>query len=324
MSRENFELVLAHQQPHAFVHMCDHRMILLPGEHNIGGERQPNGTIVGKDWFGCTWTELGNGAIDGCTITPNTTPLDDIADFAGHIPTAEQVRAYDWKGYAEQALAGFDRSNQLLEARSLVGFFERMHCLIGFENALCAFYEDPDAVHAFFQAMLEYKKVVVDCTKEYLNPDIMIFDDDYGTAQNTFMSPDMWREFFPQYWRELIAYVHSKGMKCELHSCGYITPLVGDFVDVGFDILQPLQTHNDLKGIKAQYGDKIILRLAIFDKQMAALNQTEDQVRADLRSYYEILAPGGNFIPELVPIQDRYYEIQAEVQDQYEKELFGL
>ena len=168
MSRENFELVLAHQQPHAFVHMCDHRMILLPGEHNIGGEQQPNGTIVGKDWFGCTWTELGNGAIDGCTITPNTTPLDDIADFAGHIPTAEQVRAYDWKGYAEQALAGFDRSNQLLEARSLVGFFERMHCLIGFENALCAFYEDPDAVHAFFQAMLEYKKVVVDCTKEYL------------------------------------------------------------------------------------------------------------------------------------------------------------
>ena len=95
-------------------------------------------------------------------------------------------------------------------------------------------------------------------------------------------------------------------------------------MDVGFDILQPLQTHNDLKGIKAQYGDKIILRLAIFDKQMAALNQTEDQVRADLRSYYEILAPGGNFIPELVPIQDRYYEIQAEVQDQYEKELFGL
>lgn len=123
MSRENFELVLAHQQPHAFVHMCDHRMILLPGEHNIGGEQQPNGTIVGKDWFGCTWTELGNGAIDGCTITPNTTPLDDIADFAGHIPTAEQVRAYDWKGYAEQALAGFDRSNQLLEAPLPGGLF---------------------------------------------------------------------------------------------------------------------------------------------------------------------------------------------------------
>ena len=91
-------------------------------------------------------------------------------------------------------------------------------------------------------------------------------------------------------------YVHSKGMKFELHSCGYVTPLVGDFVELGMDILQPVQTNNDLKAMKEQWGDKIVYRLAIFDKQFDRLGQSEDQVRADIRSYYEILAPGGNFI----------------------------
>ena len=74
--------------------------------------------------------------------------------------------------------------------------------------------------------------------------------------------------------------------------------------------------------MKEQWGDKIVYRLAIFDKQFDRLGQTEDQVRADIRSYYEILAPGGNFIPDLVPINDRYYEIQREVQDQFEAEFF--
>lgn len=300
-------------------------MVFTPGEHAIDPEVQPDGTSIGKDWFGCTWTQMaGDSPIAGATITPNTEPYEEVADCVAAVPTAELVRAFDWESCAADQLKGFQRKDQVLEVRSLVGFFERMHCMIGFENALCSFYEDPDGVNDFFAAMLEYKKVAAECTKKYFDPEIMIFDDDYGTAQSTFLSPDMWREFFPPYWKKLTEFVHKLGMKCELHSCGYITPLVGDFVDCGFDILQPLQTHNDLKAIKTQYGDKLILRLAIFDKQMAAVGKSEDEVRADLRGWYETLAPGGNFLPEIVPIQDRYYEIQREVQDAYEKELYGI
>lgn len=324
-TRENYERILAGEQPRAFVHNEDHALVLAPGERNMGGEKQPDGSVIGKDWFGCTWTaQPGNGALAGATPTPGTEPLEDIADFAAYIPTAEQVRAFDWEGYVSGWLKDVDQSKQVVEFRSLSGFFERMHFLVGFENAMCAFYDDPDAVHDYCAAMLEYKKTVAECAKEYAHADIVIFDDDYGTAQSTFISPEMWREFMAPYWKELTAHVHSLGMKVELHSCGYITPLVGDFVECGFDILQPLQTHNDLKYIKENYGDKIVLRLAIFDKVMAAVGKSEDEVRADLRGWYEILAPGGGFIPDIVPIRDRYYEIQAEVQSEYEKELFGL
>ncbi len=325
MSKENYQLVLDHKMPHGLVQTRDHYIVFTPGERNTEETTTtlPDGRRGGTDWFGCHWAEVDDGLMQGATLAPGETRLSDLADFAQCIPTEEQVRAYDWKGYAEKALAKYKPDKQILLVRSLEGFFERMHALVGFEDALCAFYEDPDAVHAYCKALLAYKKVVVDCVKEYFDPDILAFDDDYGTSRSTFFSPDMWVEFFLPYWKELVAYVHSKGMKMELHSCGYITPLVGYFVEAGMDILQPLQTNNDLQAIKDQWGDKIILRLAIFDKQMAALNQTEEEVRADIRRYYEILAPGGMFLPEIVPLKDRYYEIQAEVQAEFEKDFFG-
>jgi uroporphyrinogen decarboxylase len=318
--------ILNHEAPTRFVHPTDIYMVFTPGEHNMGGEKNEQGYIVGDDWFGCSWTEVGQSPIDGATLTPGQEPLEEICEFkeAGCIPTAQQIRAFDWEGYAKKILEHYNPEEDFLQCRSLIGFFERMHCLIGFENALCAFYEDPDAVHEFFQAMLEYKKTVVDCVAEYIKPDLMIFDDDYGTMRSTFMDPDMWREFFPQYWKELVDYTHAKGMKVELHSCGYITPLVGDFVELGFDALQPLQTNNDFKKIKEIAGGRMALRMAIFDKQMATVDQTEDEIRTELRGYYETLAPGGDFLPDLVPINDPYYKLQAEVQDAYEKELYGV
>lgn len=302
----------------------DSVLILTPGERNVGGEKQPDGTTIGLDWFGCSWTESATpGPLGGQTPTPGTRRLDDLADYASVIPTADEVRAFDWAGYARQFLEGVDRSEKVVQVRSLTGPFERMHFLIGFEDALCAFYEEPETVEEFFAAMLEYKKAVVDCVVEHIRPDLIIFDDDYGTARAPFMSPDMWREFFPAFWKPLVEYVHSKGVLFELHSCGYVTPLVGDFVELGMDILQPVQTNNDLKYIKENYGDQIVLRLAIFDKQFAPLGQTEEEVRADIRRYYETLAPGGKFIPDLVPIQDEYYRIQGEVHAELEQELLG-
>ena len=324
-TKETLLAVLAGEETRCFVQPEDAFIVLSPGERNVGGEKQSDGTTIGLDWFGCSWTEAAiPGPLGGQTITPGTQRLADLADYREAIPTAEQVRAFDWAGFAEKVLRHVDRETQIVQFRSLTGPFERLHCLIGFEDALCAFYDEPELVEEFFAAMLEYKKAVVDCVAEHIKPEIMIFDDDYGTSRSTFISPDMWREFFPAFWKPLVEYVHSKGITFELHSCGYITPLVGDFVELGMDILQPVQTNNDLKAIKEQWGNKIVLRMAIFDKQFDRLGQSEEEVRADIRSYYETLAPGGNFIPDLVPIDDRYYEIQAEVQSEFEKEFFGL
>lgn len=325
MAKKDVTLAILNGQPvDRFIRPEDSHMVMTPGERNEGGVEQPDGNIVGKDWFGSEWIAPPiPGPWSGGTITPGGCPCDDIADAVSFVPTPEQVRSFDWKGWSQEALRGYDPDEQILFVRSMTGFFERMHCLIGFENALCAFYEDPEAVEALFAAILEYKKTVVDCICEVMKPDIFCFDDDYGTANSTFISTEMWREFFPQYWKPLVDHVHAKGIKFELHSCGYVTPLVGDFVELGMDILEPVQTHNDLKLLKEKYGDRMVYRFAIFNKQMAGMYDSEEAVRADLREWYSTLAPGGNFFPDLVPIDDPFYEIQARFQAEFEKEFFG-
>ena len=63
------------------------------------------------------------------------------------------------------------------------------------ENALCAFYEYPDEVHEFFDAMCEYKLKCIDLAYKYLKPDVIHMHDDWGTNKNLFFSPEIWREF---------------------------------------------------------------------------------------------------------------------------------
>ncbi|NTV89848.1 MAG: hypothetical protein HGA22_05735 [Clostridiales bacterium] len=320
-SKENFIEILKGGMPRYFPKGSEHRMVLTPGEHNDGGE-MINGVTIGLDWFGCSWSEFGQGIIDGATITPHTKRLSDITAWKEAMPTVDFVKSFDWEGYSEKILEGFDRENQVLECRSLIGLFERMHCLVGFEDALCAFYEEPEAVEEYLQAMVEYKKAVIECVAEYIKPDIMIFDDDYGTSNNTFLSPELWKKFFPPYWKQIIDFVHEKGMYFELHSCGYITPLVGEFVALGMDILQPMQTHNDYTLLKEKFGDKIVFRQAIFDKQLSAINQTEEEIRSEMQGWFRVLAAGGRFLPDLVPLDDPYYKILGEELEKFEKGFF--
>lgn len=324
MAKKDVCLAVYRGQPVTrFVHPEDTHIVMSPGERGEGSEVLASGLVVGKDWFDCTWTipeVMGPWA--GGTIAPNGCPCHDIADAVQFVPTPEQVREFDWQNWAQEALQGFDPNEQILFIRSMTGFFERMHCLIGFEDALCAFYEDPDSVHALFAAILDYKKTVVDCICQVCHPDIFCFDDDYGTANSTFLAPDMWREFFPQYWKPLIDHVHEKGCLFELHSCGYITPLVRDFAQLGMDSLQPVQTHNDLKQLKADAGT-MTLRFAIFDKQMQGMFQKEEDVEQALREWYAVLAEGGHFIPDLVPIDDDFYRIQQKFTEKFEQEFFA-
>lgn len=324
MARKDITFAVYEGKPTTrFVHPKDTHIIMTPGERNMGGVEQPDGTVIGLDWFGSKWIAPKEfGPLAGGTIAPDGCPCEEVADAVELVPTPEQVRSYDWAGWAEEALQGYNPDEQVLFCRSMTGFFERLHCMIGFENALCSFYEDPEGVEDLFAAILEYKKAVVDCVCQVMKPDIFCFDDDYGTANSTFMNPDMWREFFPQYWKPLVEHVHSKGAKFELHSCGYVTPLVGDFVELGMDSLQPVQTHNDLKLLKEKYGEQIVFRFAIFDKQMGGAYDTEEKVRAALQEWYSILAPGGRFIPDLVPIDEPFYKIQKNFTYEFEKTFF--
>ncbi len=255
----------------------------------------------GDDWFGVNWTFTPE--LNSQTETPGQEEIEDLENWRDLIKMPD-LDSYDWEKIAAEATADWDRENRVSLCMLLNGPFERMMSLMGFENALCAFYEYPDEVQELFAAITEHKCNYLRILKEYFNFDVIAFHDDWGNNQNMFFSMDMWREFIKPCIQKVIDCTHELGMIFEMHSCGYIKPTVGELVEMGIDSIQPLQYCNEVDDLKAAYGDKILLSGG-FNTQdvLERPGATEEEIRTEVRRTIDLLAPGGGYCA-LVPIID--------------------
>ena len=144
--------------------------------------------------------------------------------------------------------------------------------------------------------------------------DVIRFGDDLGMTTGPFMDIDTFRTFFKPRYKELCDYVkqHSN-MKIFLHSCGSIRQFIPDLIEVGFDILNPVQTNcygMDAKDLKEEFGREITFWGGGVDTSSVLPIGTPDQVRADVLERCEILSKGGGFI--FAPIHNILPEVPAE------------
>jgi uroporphyrinogen decarboxylase len=225
----------------------------------------------------------------------------------------------------EQILQGMchmmhvDREQEAVSCLMMSGTFERMNQLIGFENALCAFYEYPDEVHEFFEAMCEYKLKCIDLTYKYLKPDIIHMHDDWGTNDNMFFSPEIWREFIKPIEKRLADRIHEYGMIYMHHSCGYITPIVGDLVEIGVDSWHSVQPVNDLKGLKEAYGERIVFAGAVDPQVTDRPGATEEEIRAEVRRVIDTLGKGGGLMASSAVMFSTVQGVDAIIDDEGKK-----
>ena len=284
------------------------------------------GEGTGKDWFGVSWTYIPE--MFSQTETPGQEVLEDLEDWQEKVKFPD-LDAYDWQALAAEATKNWDRENKVSLCMLLNGPFERMMSLMGFENAACAFYETPDEVHTFMEAVTEHKCRYLKILKEYYHYDIIAFHDDWGDNKNMFFSLEMWREFIKPCIQKVIDCTHQLGMIFEMHSCGYIKPVIPDLVEMGIDSIQPLQYCNQVDEIKAEFGDKILLSGG-FNTQgvIERPGATEEEIRAEVRRTLDHLAVGGGYCA-LFPLINRKLlpviadEIQVYGKDFYKNETDG-
>ncbi len=270
------------------------------------------GDGIGEDWFGVKWTSTPE--LNSQTPTPGQELIEDLEDWQEQI-TLPDLDSYDWEAIAAEATKNWDRENKVSLCMLLEGPFERMSSLMGFENAACAFYETPDEVHELFEAITEHKCKYIHILKKYFNFDIIAFHDDWGDNSNMFFAKDMWQEFIQPYIKKVIDAVHEEGMIFEMHSCGYIYPVIEDLIDMGIDSIQPLQCCNPTDEIKQKYGDKILLSGAI-DSQgvLEQPNVSDEDIINEVHRALDEMGPRGGYVA-LVPI------INAHVRDLVSSEI---
>ena len=253
---------------------------------------RPRGS--GKDWFGVDWTFVPE--VSAPMVTPGTKRLTDISRWRQFLKFPD-LNSIDWASKAAIETSKWDRENKISFMMIINGPFERLHALMGFEDAFVAMYEEPEIVHELLDAIVDYKIELVNIVAEYYKPDVLCMHDDYGTNDRLFMSLDLWREFFKPATKKVVDAVHAKNMFYEHHSCGFIEPLIPELVELGIDAIDPLQVTNDIAGLKKAYQDCLTF-VGGFDTQgvFDRIGVTEEEIRAEVRRTLDLLAPGGSYI----------------------------
>ena len=246
----------------------------------------------GKDWFGVEWQFVPEALAP--MVKPGTQRLTDICRWKEEL-TFPDLDSRDWETLAETDK--WDRENKISYIMLINGIFERTHALMGFEDALCAMYEEPEALHELIDAITEYKLRVIRIIGTYYRPDVLCFHDDYGTNDKLMMSKELWREFYKEPLRRVIDETHRQGIFYEHHSCGYIEPIFDELAELGIDAIDPLQITNPIRELKDRYQDRVTFAGGydtqnVFDR----VGVTEEEIRAEVRRTLALLAPGGSFV----------------------------
>lgn len=296
--------------------------IVYPGERYIDLKHfDPYGT--GPDAWGVMWTNQGpNPAVDGNTVAKNFRLFDDITEWKEKVKFpkfSKFVLKMIFKGMMKGM--GVNRDEHVVSCLLLSGAFERMNQMIGFENALCAFYEEPEATKEFLNAMCDYKIKCIELAHKTLKPDVIHMHDDWGTNDNMFFSPEIWREFIKPLEKRYADKIHELGMIYMHHSCGYITQIIPDLVEIGVDAINPVMVKNDVDMIMEKYGDKITICGGLDNQFMERPSATEEDIRQEVRAKMDKYVNKGRYLPYIIPIKQTTFDMFSRAVSEYGCEI---
>ena len=167
--------------------------------------------------------------------------------------------------------------------------------MIGTENVLIGMLDEPewlsDVFETYLNTSLELCQKILDAGYQF---DGILWYDDMGYKNTPFFSPQLYRELLKPYHKKAVEWAHERGMVAELHSCGFIEPLLPDIVETGVDMLNPLEIKAGMDPfrLKSLYGDKLGFHGGI----NAQLWDDFDLVKAEMERIIPAMMEGGGYI----------------------------
>jgi len=124
------------------------------------------------------------------------------------------------------------------------------------DNALMDIILEPENICKFLDKITDFSLEVIRRVAKNGADGVIIYDD-LGMQHALFFSPDMFRDIFKPYYKKLADEIHKNGMDFFLHSCGKVTDLIPDFIEVGVDVFQFDQPElHDSEFLAKEYGKK--------------------------------------------------------------------
>lgn len=177
--------------------------------------------------------------------------------------------------------------------------FEKAWGLVGMEKYLM----DLSAKNPYTIELLDkLKEYSIGCGKKLirLGADVIWAGDDFGTQNGMMISPKMWREIFKPRYKEVFDELKKTNPDIIIayHSCGSIRPIITDMIEIGLDVLNPIQPKAldmDPADLKKTYGKEIAFFGGI-DIQDVLPNGTPEDVRAEVKNKIRAAGEGGGYL----------------------------
>ena len=125
-----------------------------------------------------------------------------------------------------------DRKEKFVTATVFNGLFEKVHFMMGMEDAMISLYEEPEAMHDFIDFLADWE---IELAKEYIkyvHPDCLFHHDDWGTQKSLFMSRDMFDEFLLEPYKKIYGFWKANGVEVIVHhSDSYVADLIPSMIE---------------------------------------------------------------------------------------------
>ncbi len=269
--------------------------------HSFGCRRVKDATTGYLiDRFGVKFI-MEQGALAGAMPMNTRTrqfELEDILDWKKIMPKIDLGKV-DWKEETEKTFKGgtslYGTTDDYHIYNYIAGYlWDQMHYMMGFENALCALIEEPDACKELLNSMADYYIDVMTEQFKYYKPDLVMTMDHVANKDGLLMSAEMYRDIIKPAQKKIFDFVRDQGLMAEMHVDGDVNEIIGDYAEIGIQVIQPFQVFNDIEKAKREHGIICVGGWNAFGPGNAP-DATEEDVRASVRKAMDDYAPTGKF-----------------------------
>ena len=253
---------------------------------------------AGRDFLGVGWKPVAN----------RFATYNEIAHHPlAHVTTVREVEKYPWpdpdwfdfSGLPEQS-ARVNREQRYCILYFVGGAFETPWYMRGLDRFLMDLVETPDIAEAISCHAAKFYRARAMRALEAADGaiDMVYSGGDIGTQRGMMLAPDLWRRHIKPYSTELIRPFKEMGLITMYHSCGSILPVIDDLIDMGLDILDPIQPKAagmSAEEMKRQFGGRLSFHGGI-DEQELLPRGTPEQVRAETERIIAVFGGDGGYI----------------------------
>jgi uroporphyrinogen decarboxylase len=229
---------------------------------------------------------------------------EDIPGALASAGSLSDLEAFAWPTPDDRDYSALPQLARQHEESALVyGFadvWQRPALVRGWEGMFVDMATHPERVHFLCRKFTDYYREDYTRAAEATDGriDLYLLISDVGSQHGPLMSLAMFRQFVAPYVREMARHIHRLGGRVLFHSCGAVGPFIPDLIELGVDVLDPIQPVSpDMspEHLKAEYGGRLSFHGGI-DIQKLLPFGTPAQVQEEARRYCEVLGSGGGYI----------------------------